>query len=84
MCRFLIYINFDCKYLGKWIYCVGEDGVLYAFDALTSALEGTLEISSPLAPSGESGREVIGVTHHGSRNLIATITDDGVLKTWRP
>ena len=57
---------------------------MYIFDALTGALESTLEISSPSAPSGESGREVIGVTHHGNRNLIATITDDGVLKTWRP
>ena len=60
---------------GKWIYCVGEDGILYAFDSSSGQLESVLEISD---------REVIGVCHHPHRNLITTITENGELKMWKP
>lgn len=60
---------------GKYLYCVGEDKVLYIFDTQGGQLENVLEISD---------REVIGITHHAHRNLLATITDDGQLKLWKP
>jgi WD40 repeat-containing protein SMU1 len=63
---------------------MGEDGVLYIFDSVNGQLENVLEVSSPSDPAGSGGKEVIGITHHPGRNLIATITDDGVLKTWKP
>ena len=63
---------------------MGEDGILYIFDAATGQLENVLEMSSPNAAAGDVGREVIGISHHPTRNLVATITDDGILKTWCP
>jgi WD40 repeat-containing protein SMU1 len=68
---------------GKWVYCVGEDGVMYIFDAVTGQLDNVLEVSRPTAPSGDHGREIIGLAHHPSRNVMASITDDGILKTWK-
>lgn len=45
------------------------------FDCESGQLESVLQISE---------REVIGITHHPNRNLIATISDNGELKLWRP
>ena len=64
---------------------MGEDGILYIFDSLTGQLENVLEISTPTGPTDiGSGSDVIGVSHHPHRNLLASITDDGTLKTWKP
>jgi WD40 repeat-containing protein SMU1 len=54
---------------------MGEDGILYIFDAINGQLESVLQITD---------REVIGITHHPYRNIITTITDDGLLKLWKP
>jgi WD40 repeat-containing protein SMU1 len=62
-------------YIGKWAYCVGEDGVLYIFDAVSGQLENVLQVAD---------REIIGITHHPCRNLLVTITDNGELKLWKP
>lgn len=70
--------DFLCSTLspqGKWLHCVGEDGVLYTFDIQSGQLENVLQIAD---------REVIGIAHHPHRNLLATITDDGQMKLWRP
>ncbi len=58
--------------------------MLYVFDSITGSLENTVEVSSPSSTAGSCGREVIGISHHPNRSVVVTITDDGVLKTWRP
>jgi WD40 repeat-containing protein SMU1 len=59
---------------GKWIYCVGEDSILYVFDVLGGQLEHILQLAD---------REIIGICHHPHRNLMCSITDIGELKLWK-
>jgi hypothetical protein len=46
------FLHFCGGLLGKWIYCVGEDSMLYIFDALSGILENVLELTD------KEGREV--------------------------
>mmetsp|Transcript_66963 Transcript_66963/g.187171 ORF Transcript_66963/g.187171 Transcript_66963/m.187171 type:complete len:525 (-) Transcript_66963:45-1619(-) len=60
---------------GEWLYAVGEDHKLYCFSIASGALEQTLKVAD---------KEVIGLTHHPSRNVVAAFASDGTLAFLRP
>lgn len=84
---------------GKWLYCVGEDGNLYVFSVQSGAIEyQTMSFAKPKVAAGSAGaaadggsgagalhdRSVTGLAHHPYRSQLASWSDDGTLKVWRP
>jgi len=69
--------DFVCATLspkGKWVYCMGEDGVMYCFNMQSGQLDHVLRVAN---------KEVIGIAHHPTRNLVATFTDEGLVRLWK-
>ena len=61
---------------GKYVYCGGEDGVLYIFDLKGGQLENVLNMSEDL-------KEIRCIVHHPHRNLIAAVLGDGRVVLWK-
>lgn len=62
---------------GKFVYCVGEDGVMYIFDMKSTDLEHVLTVSS-------ADKEILSVVHHPHRNMMLTVGADGKIQLWKP
>merc|ERR1711920_498028 len=55
---------------GEWLYAAAEDHRLYCFSLESCALEQTLKVAD---------KEIIGLAHHPSRNIMACFAGDGTL-----
>ncbi|CAK9036013.1 unnamed protein product [Durusdinium trenchii] len=55
---------------GEWLHAVAEDNTLYCFSVASGGLEQTLKVAE---------KEVIGLAHHPSRNVIAGFAGDGTM-----
>jgi WD40 repeat-containing protein SMU1 len=61
---------------GRWAYLIDEDKTLYAFSVATGKCE--------LAVEGVGSKDILGIAHHPTRNLLATYSADGALRLWKP
>jgi len=60
---------------GNYLYCATEDSNIYCFDTQTGNIESIFK---------GHDKTTIGMHHHPHRNLLATYSDDGSLKLWKP
>jgi WD40 repeat-containing protein SMU1 len=58
---------------GNFIYCLGEDSIIYCFSVSSGKLEHSIQ-------AHEYG--VIGLRHHPHRNQLTIWTEDGCIKNW--
>ena len=62
---------------GTIAYCVTDDRKMHIFDLNKGLLLTTVIVSD------DPTSVVIGVAHHPSRNVVATFTEDGVIRLWK-
>mmetsp|Transcript_14629 Transcript_14629/g.21771 ORF Transcript_14629/g.21771 Transcript_14629/m.21771 type:complete len:128 (-) Transcript_14629:42-425(-) len=60
---------------GKWVYGGSEGGNVFCFSTEEECLKHTINTGTG---------EVMGISHHPHRNIVATFGKDGILKLWRP
>lgn len=60
---------------GAFVYIMGEDKVLYVFDADTAKVQHVMKLHK---------KDTLGLAHHPHRNILASFSDDGTLKLWKP
>jgi WD40 repeat-containing protein SMU1 len=60
---------------GDFVYGVAEDSHVYCFRSETAELVHTVKVSE---------KEVIGLSHHPHKNLLASWADDGTIQLWKP
>jgi len=60
---------------GEWLYACAEDLKLYCFSVDTGELEHTAKVAE---------KEIVGITHHPSRNVLAIYASDGTLAFFKP
>lgn len=60
---------------GTWLYAVAEDHTVYCFAVETGKLEQTMKVAE---------KDVIGITHHPTRNIVAVYSADGTLAFLKP
>lgn len=73
--------------IGKWLYCVGEDGVMYIFDTKSGQLENVLQVagrSNSSSSSSSSSNSVLNISHHPHRNIVVTTMNDQTVTLWKP
>lgn len=60
---------------GEWLYGVAEDQTLYGFSVATGSLEGTMKLNE---------KEIIGMSHHPSRNVLSYVSAEGTMVFLKP
>ena len=60
---------------GDFLYCLGDDKVLYCFHVPSAKLDRVFPI--------DDARDVVGLAVHPHRNLVASFGDSDTLKLWR-
>ena len=60
---------------GKWIYALGTDNYMYCFSFATGNLEHTIHVSEAMP---------LGIAHHPVHNLVATYSQENLLRLWKP
>lgn len=58
---------------GGWVHGVAEDSYLYSFEIKDGKLQNLIKVHE---------KDVIGLSMHPHRNLVATFSDEGTLKLW--